>query len=200
MQQMLQFYFGNSLQKEMELRIMNIRGWVIFAYKVPTEPSSARVKVWRNLKTLGVHYIQQSVCICPNTEYTLKKLLKLKLFILESGGEVSLIEVDKLSTKSEEEIISEFNKERSLEYKELIEECENFLDEINKETQHSNFNFREIEENEVELRRLRNWIVKIKKRDFFQCESQDEAIDNFENCKIMLEKFTEEVYKNEGIK
>ncbi|MDC3418314.1 Chromate resistance protein ChrB [Aquibacillus salsiterrae] len=178
---------------------MNCNGWLIFAYKLPSDPSSARVKVWRNLKTIGVHYIQQSVCICPNTEDTAKKILKLKLFIAENEGESSLLEVEKFTGKSEEEIVSAFNQERKLEYSEFIEECKKFQDEIIKETNQRNFTFREIEENEVELRRLKNWLVKIKKRDFFQCGAQVEAKQNFENCMTMFEKFTEEVYKREGI-
>nr|WP_295971422.1 Chromate resistance protein ChrB [uncultured Bacillus sp.] len=178
---------------------MKFNGWIIFAYKIPSEPSSIRVKVWRNLKTLGAHYIQQSVCICPNTEETLKKLLKLKLYIVESGGEVTLLEVEKLSLKSEDDIISEFNNERLLEYKEFNEEAEKFLKEIEEETWINNFSFREIEENEVELRRLKNWLVKIKKRDFFICELQGKAVENFEECTKAFEEFIQNVYKREGI-
>jgi hypothetical protein len=178
---------------------MEIESWVIFAYKIPSEPSSIRVRVWRNLKTLGVHYIQQSVCICPNTVEVLKKIKKLELLIVENGGEVSLIEVEKLSSKSEETIRSEFNKERTLEYKEFIQETEKFLKEIEEETKKLNFSFREIEENEVELRRLKNWLLKIKKRDFFQSESQQQAMAFFEECSRAFEVFIQHVYKHEGI-
>jgi vacuolar-type H+-ATPase subunit I/STV1 len=85
----------------------------------------------------------------------------LELLIVENGGEVSLIEVEKLSSKSEEAIRSEFNKQRTLEYKEFNQEAEKFLKEIEEETKKLNFSFREIEENEVELRRLKNWLLKI---------------------------------------
>lgn len=125
--------------------------------------------------------------------------MKLKLFIVESGGEVSLLEVEKFSNRSEETIIEEFNQERRLEYQEFIEGTENFLTELEEETKKQNFSFREIEENEVELRRLKNWLVKIKKRDFFQCELQQKALDYFENCNKALEDFTTKVYKLEGI-
>jgi CRISPR/Cas system-associated endoribonuclease Cas2 len=178
---------------------MEIMGWIIFAYKIPSEPSSIRVRVWRNLKTLGVHYIQQSVCICPNTEEILKKLKKLELLIIENGGEITLLELEKLSTKSENKILAEFNQERKLEYLEFIEVSEKFLKEIEDETKKLNFSFREIEENEVELRRLKNWLIKIKKRDFFQCELQNQAVTRFEECERTFEDFTEKVYKREGI-
>lgn len=173
--------------------------WIIFSYKIPSEPSSIRVRVWRNLKTIGVHYIQQSVCVCPNTEELRRKLKKLEILIHENGGEVTLLEVEKLSSESEDKIISEFNKERSLEYKEYLEEAENFLKEIEKETREGNFSFREIEENEVELRRLRNWFVKINKRDFFQSELQKDAIQYQEKCSKAFDEFTESVYRKEGL-
>lgn len=178
---------------------MKIKGWIIFAYKTPSEPSSIRVRVWRNLKTMGVHYIQQSVCICPNTEELKKKLMRLKLLIMENGGEVSLLEVENLSATSQEMMVSEFNQERILEYKEFLEETEKFLKEIEKETEKGNFSFREIEENEVELRRIKNWFGKIKKRDFFQCALQKQAITRIEQCEKTFDDFIEKVYRREGI-
>ncbi|MCR8926652.1 hypothetical protein NLI92_001980 [Priestia megaterium] len=178
---------------------MSTINWIIFTYKIPSEPSSARVRVWRNLKTLGVHYLQQSVCILPSKEEIIKKLKKLELFIHESGGETSILEIERLSFSSEQMITSKFNQERALEYDEFIEESNKFLQEIEDETTKENFSFREIEENEAELRRLKKWLVKIKKRDYFSCETNKEASDLFEECNKVLEEFTEKVYLCEGI-
>lgn len=74
---------------------------------------------------------------------------------------------------------SKFNQERTLEYKEFIEESNKFLQEI--------------EENEAELRRLKKWLVKIKKRDYFLCKTNKEATDLFEKCNKVLEEFYREV-------
>ncbi|GAB1779879.1 Chromate resistance protein ChrB [Priestia megaterium] len=178
---------------------MSTINWIIFTYKIPSEPSSSRVRVWRNLKTLGVHYLQQSVCILPSKEEIIKKLKKLELFIHESGGETSILEIEKLSFSSEQMIISKFNQERTLEYDEFIEESNKFLKEIEDETNKENFSFREIEENEAELRRLKKWLVKIKKRDYFLCETNKKASDLFEESNKVLEEFTEKVYLCEGI-
>lgn len=129
----------------------------------------------------------------------LKRLKKLELLIVENGGEITLLEVEKLSTKSEETILAEFNQERTLEYQEFIEESVKFLNEIENETKKGNFSFREIEENEVELRRLKNWLIKIKKRDFFHCQLQKQAITRIEECEKTFDDFTEKVYRSEGI-
>lgn len=175
------------------------KGWILFSYKTPTTPSSLRVRVWRNLKTLGVHYLQQSVCLCPLTDDCYRKLQKLSVLIKENGGEVSLLEVEKLASHSEEEIILEFNNERELEYKEFLEGATDFLNEIKDETTKHNFSFREIEENEVELQRLKRWLTKIVKRDFFYCQTKDKALLTFDDCQRTVDHFTEQVYKNEGL-
>ncbi|MGG3798393.1 Chromate resistance protein ChrB [Metabacillus fastidiosus] len=173
--------------------------WIIFSYKIPTEPSSVRVRVWRNLKTLGVHYIQQSVCIIPSREEVKKKLRKLELLIAENGGETTVLKIDKLSEQSETLILAEFNKERLIEYNEFIQEANKFREEIANESKKANFSFSEIEENEVELRRLKKWLTLIKSRDYFSCELQEKTAALFEECNFAFEEFTNNVYKHEGI-
>ncbi|MBS4192210.1 hypothetical protein KHA94_18755 [Bacillus sp. FJAT-49705] len=173
--------------------------WIIFSYKIPAEPSSVRVRVWRNLKTLGVHYIQQSVCITPYRDELIKKLKKLELLIAENGGETTILKIEKLSAQSEALILSEFNKERMIEYTEFIQEANKFLAEIENESNKANFSFSEIEENEVELRRLKKWLLLIKSRDYFSCELQDKSVALFEECNFAFERFTNNVYKQEGI-
>ena len=117
---------------------------------------------------------------------------------MKVGGETSILEIERLSLSSEKMVTSKFNQERTLEYKEFIEESNKFLQEIEDETTKENFSFREIEENEAELRRLKKWLVKIKKRDYFLCETNKEASDLFEKCNKVLEEFTEKVYLCEG--
>ena len=40
--------------------------WRTLIYRVPAEPASKRVSVWRDLKRLGALYLQQCVCIVPD--------------------------------------------------------------------------------------------------------------------------------------
>jgi len=55
-------------------------------------------------------------------------------FIHESGGETSILEIERLSLPSEQMITSKFNQERTLEFDEFIEESNKFLKEIEDET------------------------------------------------------------------
>lgn len=178
---------------------MQVKSWVIFAYKIPSEPSSIRVRVWRNLKTIGVHYLQQSVCIFPSNDETVKKVKKLQILINQNGGETTLLEIEKLASPSEKELIQSFNNQRSIEYKEFLKATEQFLREIEQETLEADFSFGEIEENEAALDRLKKWFSKIQKRDFFSCETQEKALSELNSCVECFEKFMEEVYNREGL-
>lgn len=172
--------------------------WIIFSYKVPSEPSTIRVRTWRTLKALGVVYIQQSVCIAPETPEVKKKLLSIQKLIEASEGEVLLLEVSKLAANSEELLLELFNKQRQSEYDELIEGCRHFLQEIEMETKKGKFTYHEVEENEAELGKLKRWHKKIAKRDFFSCPSSEQAKHMLDECEQRFNEFTEKVYATEG--
>jgi hypothetical protein len=44
---------------------MNPR-WLLLTHQIPSEPSNARVKVWRRLQTLGAAPIKNSIYVLPN--------------------------------------------------------------------------------------------------------------------------------------
>ena len=68
-----------------------------------------------------------------------------------------------------------------------------------KKSSHQKFNFAELEENEQNLKRLRKWMLKIQKRDFFISQKSQAAIATFENCQRQLRAYTLQVYALEGI-
>lgn len=173
--------------------------WYLFSYKAPSTPSTLRVRIWRTLKTLGVLYLQQSVCIVPKDQDVEKRLKKLEILIREHNGESNLLEVEKLSAKSEEALILDFNSERDKEYKEFIEESEQFLKELETESARQKFTFHEVEENEAELQRLKKWFRKIKKRDFFSSNLGARCEEMLRLCEKEFDDFTEKVYLSEGV-
>ncbi|WP_018130242.1 Chromate resistance protein ChrB [Effusibacillus pohliae] len=172
--------------------------WIVFSYKVPSEPSTLRVRIWRNLKELGVVYIQQSVCVAPDTPEVRKKLMQIKKLIESSNGEAHLLEVSKFSVDTEERLIDTFNGKRTLEYQEFLEGCAIFQKEIETETAKGNFTFHEVEENEADLLKLKRWFRKIMKRDFFASPMLAQAKNRLDQCENLLVKFTHRVYQSEG--
>ncbi|MDN4527019.1 Chromate resistance protein ChrB [Fictibacillus fluitans] len=159
------------------------RMWYLFSYKVPVEPSTLRVRVWRNLKTLGVLYIQQSVCLVPKMGDVGNKLNKLHTLIKDHGGESFMIEILKFSHYSEEELIKLFNEQIAKEYHNWLESCTHYGQDINRQAD----NFFNIDDSEMELMRLKRQLRKILKRDFFNHELSFQA-------KACLKKCEEELY------
>ena len=54
----------------------NSRMWLLLAYKVPRDPSAARVYVWRKLKKLGAVALQDAVWVLPSTPQTLEQFVR----------------------------------------------------------------------------------------------------------------------------
>ena len=73
------------------------RDWLLFVYKVPSEPTARRVYVWRKLKRLGAVLLHDAVWLLPITGYTREQLQWLAAEINEMGGEALLWESHLLS-------------------------------------------------------------------------------------------------------
>ncbi|WP_082053206.1 Chromate resistance protein ChrB [Gordoniibacillus kamchatkensis] len=157
-----------------------------------------RVRVWRNLKALGVVYIQQSVCVAPDTPEVRRKIQQMEKFIQSGGGETFLMEVVQFADRTEEHMVQLFNDQRTREYEEFFGGCDLFLKEIENETKRKNFTFHEVEENETDLGKLKKWYRKIMKRDFFHSPLMLNAKNRLDLCERKLAEFTEQVYRSEG--
>ena len=178
--------------------------WLFFSYSLPTEPSKARVYVWRQLKKLGAVNCQSS-WVLPHSRERIAELNKLSEDIKGYAGESLLVEGKTVDAAQEEKIKKVFTASRSEEYQELIEKCEDFFKEINFEIERKNFIFAEVEENEEELEKLKQWLKKIEKRDVLGVPLQKAAAEKIKTCEKMFDDFAKTVYLhthkgNAGIK
>lgn len=64
--------------------------WLLFLYKVPHEPSTRRVYVWRKLKRLGAVLLQDAAWALPMVSTNLEQLQKLSGEVEDLGGEAVL--------------------------------------------------------------------------------------------------------------
>jgi len=169
--------------------------WLILVYKIPAEPSRHRVAVWRRLKEKGAVYLQNSVCILPDSPSGRSIFHALAEEITAAGGESILLLAEPLETAAHEKVVERFNAERDGEYGELLEQCEAFLEEIRMETARHNFTYGELEENEENLRRLEAWLQKIYSRDFFGTMKAAVAREYLSQCQEALEAFADRVFQ-----
>lgn len=173
--------------------------WLLFLAQLPATPSSLRVNVWRKLREAGSASLQNGVWILPHSPENRIFLERLMAFVKQNEAGGQIFAVQGFTEAVREDIVARFEAERSQEYNEFLEQCEDFIAEIEKETKKQKFTFAELEENEQNLQRLRKWIAKIQKRDYFKTKKSQEAAGAFQNCQQRLQSYTREVYQREGI-
>jgi len=173
--------------------------WRVLIYRVPTEPASKRVAVWRDLKRLGALYLQQCVCIFPAITTLTAEVDEVAAKIPALGGETFLLEVPRLQPEDEARIVEAFRAQRTNEYAEIIEECETkFVKEIEFEHFRQNYTFEEAEEIEQDLDKIRRWFDRVRDRDWFEADRRDEVEAWLSRCQALLSGFEEEVYRRQS--
>lgn len=168
--------------------------WIVINYTLPREPSRTRVSIWRKLKKIGAISIQQSMWILPYNEDNCGKFNEIKSEVIQNSGEAFVM----TSTADEDGrkiIVEQFNAARDEEYTELLEQCEDYFKEIEKETARKNFTFAEIEENEEELNKLQEWFEKIAARDTFGAPLKGKAASSLSKCAELFAGFCDKVYE-----
>jgi hypothetical protein len=64
--------------------------WVLLAYRIPREPSTARVNVWRKLRRLGVVQLVDGLVALPADARTREQLDWVADEVIEAGGEATV--------------------------------------------------------------------------------------------------------------
>ena len=170
-------------------------GWLLLIYRVPTEPTRLRATVWRRLKALGAVYLQNSAAAFPNGPAAERSMRSLRKEIEEMGGEAYLMHCEVLAGQAE--VVATFNAARDEEYGEVVDRCQDFLGEIDKEIATEHFTYAELEENDEDLAKLRSWCDKIRARDLLGAAGYDETQQALERCETAMERFAAHVYEYE---
>lgn len=169
--------------------------WLVLFYKTPSDSSTSRVYIWRQVKKLGALYMQDGGVILPYSKENVVNLKKLSDKIKELNGDPTVLVSSFFDADKEKAIIEEFNSTRNLEYREILEQCGHFFAELKKETEKRNFTSEELEEVEEENEKLKNWFEKVKKRDFFQASMAQRVLETLEECQKRLDEFADRVYE-----
>jgi hypothetical protein len=110
------------------------------------------------------------------------------------GGEAVILETIALNRAQEQKVVGRFKADRDEDYTEFLDKCADFEAEIAKETKAKHFTYAELEENDVDLKKLQGWLDKIKKLDFYGAPLRAEAEQRLENCESLLEAYAQRVF------
>jgi hypothetical protein len=169
--------------------------WLLFAYKVPPEPAPPRIAVWRKLKGMGAVYLQSGVCVLPKTEEHARRLRMLENDIVAASGEAVILETVGLDRGQEEKVVARFRADRDEAYREFLDKCADFEAEVAKERVASHYTYAELEENDVDLKKLQGWLAKITKLDFYRGTLAEEAAQRLRACEALLDTYAREVFE-----
>jgi DNA-binding transcriptional regulator PaaX len=171
-------------------------GWLLLIYRVPSEPTRLRATVWRRIKSMGAIYLQNSAAALPASVTAERALRKLRSEILDMSGTAVLLSCAVLA--GEAEIRASFQAARDDEYEEIVDKCEDFLGQVDKEYAANHFTYAELEENEVDLVKLKNWLQRVRDRDAFGAAGRSAAQSALATCEEKLEAYAARVYAEEA--
>jgi Protein ChrB, N-terminal len=170
--------------------------FVQLVYRMPAKPTAGRVAVWRSLKKAGAVYLQDSVCVLPDTEPLRAELDHVLARIDESGGTYHLLTLGDLPAEEEQKLVNLFLEQTSKHYEEIVENCEvNFVKEIEFECFRENYTYEEAEEIRMEFEKICTWFDRVQERDWFGAPNADDARSWLRRCESLLEDFESRVFE-----
>jgi len=174
------------------------RDWLLITVSTPPGGNSTlRVYAWRNLRRLGAHYLQQSVCLLPATPKTTRAGTRVVTRLRADGGHAEMLRTRLTDPKQEAAVIDAIQRERTDEYRELVESTRQFHEELQLERRRGRATYTELEESDVDLARYQKWLAAIRARDYFEAPGGQEAAAAVASCEEALAQFESEALSAE---
>jgi hypothetical protein len=174
------------------------RDWLLITVSTPPGGSSTlRVYAWRNLRSLGAHYLQQSVCLLPATSRTTRAAARVVTRLRAEGGHGEMLRIRLTDAKQETAIVDAIQRERTDEYGELVESTRQFHEELQLERRRGRTTYPELEESDADLARYQKWLAAIRARDYFDAPGGHEAAAAVASCEEALARFESEALSAE---
>jgi hypothetical protein len=153
-----------SVARNYAISVANRRHWVFLAYRLPREPSTPRISVWRKLKTLGVAQLLDGLAALPLTSRSREQLEWLADEVLEARGESSIWIAQAATMAQERDLVQGMADAIAQEYRSLADGTE------------------DAEASEPDARRralgrFRRQMHRIRQRDYFPPPERETAVE-----------------------
>ena len=137
--------------------------WVLFAYRLPREPSTPRIALWRALRRLGVVQLLDGLVALPADSRTREQLEWLADEVLEAGGEASVWLARPGSAAQERALATRMQGAVSAEYLSVLGDAQAALAAPSGERKRT-------------LARLRRELRRVTRRDYFPSDEREHAV------------------------
>jgi hypothetical protein len=98
--------------------------WVLLSYRVPREPSTPRITIWRKLKRLGVAQISDGLVALPADARTREQLEWIAEEVVEAGGIASIWLAEPGAAVAERDLAAAMSQARAAEYAKIVTEAQ----------------------------------------------------------------------------
>lgn len=137
--------------------------WVLLVYRVPREPSTPRIAVWRQLRRLGVAQLADGLVALPLDARNRERLEWIAEEVVEAGGTAGVWVAEPASRQQEHTLVADLRAARAAEYALVVEEAEEAAG-IDGEVARRRA-----------VRRLRRTLRDIRRRDYFPPDERQQA-------------------------
>lgn len=138
--------------------------WVLLSYRLPREPSTPRIAVWRKLRRLGVAQISDGLVALPAGARTREQLEWVSEEVTDAGGTAAIWLARPATQGQEDQLAQTMAAARAAEYQALITAA---VAAASRATDPSG--------RAAAVRRLRNDLRAIQRRDYFPPAERDRA-------------------------
>lgn len=166
------------------------RRWLLLIYTVPTTPSRTRAYVWREIRREGALLLRDGVAALPASSAARSWAVDAAKRITAGGGTAAAATAT-LETADERRLIAAFRKEREREYAEIVSSCAGLVEHIEREREHAELSFEELEELEADMGKIQRWFADVRERDHFKTPAAGAAERAIANCERRVSRFAE---------
>jgi hypothetical protein len=138
--------------------------WVLLTYRLPREPSTPRSAVWRKLRKLGVAQISDGLVALPAGARNREQLEWVAEEVTDAGGTARIWLARPATRAQEDELAGTLAAARASEYQALVAAASAALGGATDAVTGAGV-----------LRRLRNELREIQRRDYFPPAERDQA-------------------------
>ncbi|HEX6699250.1 MAG TPA: Chromate resistance protein ChrB [Gaiellaceae bacterium] len=148
--------------------------WVLLAYRLPREPSTPRIALWRRLRQLGAAQLLDGLVALPLDESTRERFDWLAQEVEDAGGEATVWTGELATAADERALVTRLAEAVAADYRAVIEAAEAARDAPEVARRRT-------------VRRLRRALERIDARDFFPPPERDAARHAVEEIAALVE-------------
>ncbi len=148
--------------------------WVLLSYRLPREPSTPRVEVWRALKRLGVAQLLDGLVALPEDSRTREQLEWIADQVLEAGGDAGIWLAEPATAAQERGLAERMRVAVAADYQLVADEAAQAVEADPVARRRA-------------LRRLRRRLHALRRRDYFPPPERETARQALDRLAVVAE-------------